>query len=157
MHCDIEIFPPKRKFCCRNHKNTYNSKHLYNYKYTKNYRGRNKENYLKHLLSYKRRYETITLDNLIKLWDEQKGKCAISGLELTFTQSSGFTITNASIDRINSNKGYELDNIQLVGSMINRMKTDLPQDEFIKLCGIIWEKNAQVESWRQRTLEPTSY
>jgi len=146
LHCDIEIFSPKRKFCCKKHKDTYNHKHLYNYKYTKAYRSRNKENYLRHLLSYKHRYEKITLDNLINLWDEQSGKCAISGLDLTFTQNSGFTITNASIDRIDSTKDYELDNIQLVGSMINRMKTDLPQDEFIKLCGIIWEKNAERKS-----------
>ena len=33
------------------------------------------------------------------------------------------------------------DNIQLVGAIINRIKTDLPDNEFIKLCGIITEYN----------------
>lgn len=32
---------------------------------------------------------------------------------------------NISIDRINSDLGYTKDNIQLIGAMINRMKSDL--------------------------------
>ena len=41
---------------------------------------------------------------------------------------------NISIDRIDSNKGYYIDNIQLVYPKINMMKFTYSQDEFIDLC-----------------------
>jgi len=37
-------------------------------------------------------------------------------------------------DSIDSTKGYEKDNIQLVGAIINRMKSDLTDKEFIDIC-----------------------
>jgi len=134
LQCGETLTPPKRKFCCPAHKNKYNQKHLYNYKYTKAYRGKSKENYLRHLLSYKKRYLTLTLEDLINCWNRQRGICAISGLELTFTQSSGRTITNASIDRIDSHKGYEKDNVQLVCHLVNLMKSDKTTQELIYMC-----------------------
>lgn len=134
MHCGIEIQKPKRKFCSSAHKNLYNQKHIYNYKYNKEYRGRTKENYLSHLLSYKKRRLTISLNDLVNLWDKQEGRCALSGIELTHTQNSGKSITNASIDRIDSTKGYELDNIQLVCAIVNVMKNNFNQNEFLNFC-----------------------
>ena len=41
---------------------------------------------------------------------------------------------NLSIDRIDSFKGYEKDNIQLVDKRINMMKGSLSNEEFIELC-----------------------
>ena len=48
---------------------------------------------------------------------------------------------NISIDRINSSLGYTKDNVQLVAAIVNRMKTDLPDSEFIKICSIITDNN----------------
>lgn len=46
--------------------------------------------------------------------------------------------TNISIDRIDSAKGYSLDNIQLVCVVINLMKLDMTQAEFTAWCGATW-------------------
>ena len=46
-------------------------------------------------------------------------------------------INNISVDRIDSNKHYSIDNIQLVCVKINIIKWDLPLDEFIKTCKLV--------------------
>ena len=47
----------------------------------------------------------------------------------------------ASLDRIDSSKGYILGNIQLVHRDVNRIKSDFEQDYFIKICKLISLKN----------------
>jgi hypothetical protein len=47
-------------------------------------------------------------------------------------------IYNVSVDRIDSKKSYSNDNIQLVCSIINTMKWDLDQEDFINLCTHIY-------------------
>ena len=42
-----------------------------------------------------------------------------------------------SIDRINSNKGYLKNNIRMLIYDVNRMKSDLKEDNFLKLCKLI--------------------
>ena len=42
-----------------------------------------------------------------------------------------------SIERIDSNKGYTKDNVVLVAGIVNSMKNDLSQDEFIKTINLI--------------------
>lgn len=70
-------------------------------------------------------------------------KCALSGVELycvaTGVQSPGNQ--NASIDRIDSSKGYESSNIQWVDQEINRLKSNFPQDIFIQMCKKVAKNN----------------
>ena len=89
----------------------------------------------------------LTIEDIHELYIKQNGLCAISGLKLTHETYSYkdkehiINRLNISIDRINSNLGYTKDNIQLVTAIVNRMKTDLPDNEFIKICSIISEYN----------------
>ena len=46
-----------------------------------------------------------------------------------------------SIDRIDSNIGYELGNIQWVDKRINMMKGSLSNGEFINLCTLVADYN----------------
>jgi len=46
----------------------------------------------------------------------------------------------ASLDRIDSSKGYVKDNVQWVHKDINRMKWNFPQDKFVKLCSFVANK-----------------
>ena len=48
---------------------------------------------------------------------------------------------NISIDRIDSSKGYIKGNIQLVCGIVNVMKSDSSEDEFLQLCKKIVEHN----------------
>ena len=73
----------------------------------------------------------------------QNYKCAITGRSLTYISYSKIgnnDITeffNLSIDRLDSLKDYTIDNIQLIGSMIKRMKGGLSNDKFIEFCKMV--------------------
>nr|QBK86123.1 MAG: Zn-finger protein [Marseillevirus LCMAC101] len=41
---------------------------------------------------------------------------------------------NFSVDRIDSSKGYSLENIQLVGQKVNIIKGDLQTEDFVEFC-----------------------
>jgi hypothetical protein len=59
----------------------------------------------------------------------------LSGLEIRFHKpGEKFTAQTASVDRIDSSKGYFLDNIRWVHKTINYMKMDLEDIEFLNLC-----------------------
>jgi hypothetical protein len=51
----------------------------------------------------------------------------------------------ASLDRIDSKLGYNINNIQWVHKDVNTIKWDLSHDKFIEICQIITErvKNAE--------------
>ena len=95
------------------------------------------EHYLRRLcskLKYSRK-EThdwqLTPEDLIELWEQQSGKCALSGVNMTHhVDGSGHKEFNASIDRINTDSGYCPQNIQLVAYRINIMRHTLPLDMF---------------------------
>lgn len=76
----------------------------------------------------------LTQDDLIHLYREQQGRCALSGVELTFQSGRGRIPTNCSIDRIDSSRDYTRDNIQLACIWANMMKKNMPQGEFIEWC-----------------------
>jgi endogenous inhibitor of DNA gyrase (YacG/DUF329 family) len=78
----------------------------------------------------------ITLIDLIDTLNKQQSKCALTGIDLTF-QSNVADRYTASLDRINSNFGYIKSNIQFVCNIVNSMKSNLEQGEFIKLAKMI--------------------
>lgn len=83
----------------------------------------------------------ITKEQAFKKYQEQDGKCALSGLSLYFTKlRTHFNrYTNASIDRIDSAKFYTLANIQWLEKRVNMMKQAYKQDEFLELCKLVVE------------------
>jgi hypothetical protein len=86
----------------------------------------------------------ITLEDIINLYNN-KNTCNISGIKMTtqFVPYEGRTnrIYNVSVDRIDSKKSYNKDNIQLVCSIVNTMKWDLVQEDFINICKHIYMHN----------------
>lgn len=71
------------------------------------------------------------------LYEKQQCICALSGLPIRIANTIKGDMhgeTTASLDRIDSKKGYTKDNVQWVHKWINRMKWDLDQGEFITLC-----------------------
>ncbi|WP_394998897.1 hypothetical protein [Acinetobacter sp.] len=80
----------------------------------------------------------ISINDMWQQAIKQDKKCALSGLSLDFdTNAKG----NASLDRIDSTKGYTKENIQWVDKRINLMKMHIPQSEFIILCKLIANQN----------------
>lgn len=78
-----------------------------------------------------------------KLLKAQNGKCAISGLDMTYELGEGRIYTNVSIDQIMPSKGYTIDNIQLVCMAVNQLKSDLDMDTILILCSAIVDNAAK--------------
>lgn len=78
---------------------------------------------------------TVTIKQAWKLFVKQDRKCALSGLPITISSTAKYN--TASIDRIDSSKGYTKDNIQWVHKDINFMKRTYSQDYFIKMCKFV--------------------
>lgn len=82
--------------------------------------------------------------SLKKAWDifiNQNRKCALSGMDLKFGNRNSTEETTASLDRIDSSKGYVVGNVQWVHKNINWMKQDFSQSDFIKYCKMIAKNN----------------
>lgn len=81
----------------------------------------------------------VSLEEIDALFDAQGRKCALTGVLLSPPLSSERKHT-ASLDRINSEKGYTIDNVQWVHKEINISKWDLPQEKFQCNCWLVARK-----------------
>jgi hypothetical protein len=90
----------------------------------------------------------INAEDIYNLWVKQDKKCSLSGIPIDFIntnkgnlrQGSKYDlICTASLDRIDSNKGYIKDNIQLVHKDVNMIKKEYDQEYFLTLCRLITE------------------
>lgn len=74
------------------------------------------------------------------LFLQQNRKCIYTGLELEFPKNTRDFTKTASLDRIDSSKGYINNNVQWVHKIINKMKMDISEEEFIKFCKMVTNK-----------------
>lgn len=90
----------------------------------------------------------VTIQDIWQLFLQQGRKCTLTGMPLTLNSrgpapdATGGRLVSArtaSLDRIDSSKGYTLDNIQWVHKDVNRMKMELPESRFVELCTLVAE------------------
>ena len=74
--------------------------------------------------------------NLEQFIGEYNGVCTMTGWEL----SMDYKKSTASLDRIDSSKGYEVGNLQWVHSMVNMAKSRYPHEKFVEMCVAIAKK-----------------
>ena len=71
--------------------------------------------------------------------------CPYLGIPITNIQGRGFIPTNASIDRIDSSKGYIKGNVQIISRQANSMKNCATQEELVifarNILKIVGENN----------------
>lgn len=79
----------------------------------------------------------ITKEQIQKLFIKQERKCAISGVPLKFSSGCKTFDGTASLDRIDSKRGYTTDNIQWIHKDLNYMKQDFPEKDFFEWINII--------------------
>lgn len=99
--------------------------------------------YIKNIKNRKNKYKlSINLSDLKNIWNKQNGICPYTGIKLIHKKWEGKSdmIFSASLDRIDSNKGYIDGNVQFVSMAINFMKNKMTHNETIKLCKIISKK-----------------
>ena len=81
----------------------------------------------------------IDVAYLKQLWSTQNGLCKYTKLPMSL--AIGSKHYRASLDRIDSGKGYVKGNCQIVLFGINAFKSDMSNDEFIKLCKDVAKNN----------------
>jgi len=84
--------------------------------------------------SFKQKYPlkifNLTYEQVLDIYNKQERKCFYSGLPFVVEKNHPMSI---SIDRIDSNKGYTIDNIALCVIAINIMKIDFPYKDLIPI------------------------
>lgn len=76
----------------------------------------------------------MTIEEAWELFIKQNKKCALSGITLCFPRTNKDNSYTASLDRIDSSKGYLVENVQWVHKDINIMKNKFDNQHFIEMC-----------------------
>ncbi len=74
-----------------------------------------------------------TLDDLMALWNQQDGKCALSSIQMTWAQGK-ILPTSITLDRISHDDGYSIENIRLVCHAINSFRGRMTDDEMFDMA-----------------------
>jgi hypothetical protein len=82
----------------------------------------------------------LSMDYVANLMEQQSSKCALTGWSIEFPESGHPQKALASIDRVDSSKGYLEGNVQLVTRHVNMMKQQYTQEQFIEVCKAVAEK-----------------
>ena len=85
----------------------------------------------------------LTDVDLLTLWEQQKGLCAYTKLPLLAAANQ---LNTVSLDRIDSNVGYVVGNIQLVCAAVNKMKQEYAEEAFLMFCHLVTQNNELSES-----------
>ena len=102
--------------------------------------------FLKRARNSKKNLE-VEIDDLKSIWIKQNGKCPYTGWELILpNHKSRKTPQTASMDRIDSSKGYTKDNILFVCVMANLAKNDFEEDCMREFCEAIYENCKKTKS-----------
>lgn len=80
----------------------------------------------------------LTIEEAWNLFLAQDRKCKLSGLPIAFRSNTDDA--TASLDRIDSKRGYVKGNVQWLHKDVNRMKLDHTQEKFISLCELIFKQ-----------------
>lgn len=90
---------------------------------------------------------SLTMEDMWTLFINQEGRCALSGLPIKLVKLVGNERDSirkkitASLDRVSSDKGYTIDNVQWVHKWVNVMKGAMSDEQFIFICNKVAEYN----------------
>lgn len=118
-------------------------------------------NSIKRGAKYRNLVFAISMEDVWNLFINQKEKCALSGRNIKFDKIK--YKNTASVDRIDSKKGYLKDNIQIVHKKINRFKMAFSEEELLEMCKDIVQntKNRNIARricyWELDVLNDTEY
>jgi hypothetical protein len=84
----------------------------------------------------------VTIEEAWNLFLKQNRKCALSGVEISFTFTrKRRSDRTASLDRIDSTGHYTINNVQWVHKTVNLMKQSLSSQDFIDFCCEVAKQN----------------
>ena len=77
----------------------------------------------------------LTVEYIQELLNKQNYKCYYTGIDLKI----GSKLTNPTLDRLDSNKGYINENVVICTEIVNIMKNDLSMEEFKNQIKLLYE------------------
>ena len=93
----------------------------------------------------------LNIDFLKRLYSKQGGGCPISGQPLTLlADGKGHKLTNASLDRINNDRGYTKDNVRMVCWIVNIMRHNQRDDQLLSWCYKIIEHQENLNGSKEK-------
>jgi hypothetical protein len=84
---------------------------------------------------------TISTEYIWDLLNHQNFKCALTGVPITVSKNWRKEKFTASLDRIDSSKGYIEGNVQWLHKTVNRLKSNFPEDQLLYWVERIYEHN----------------
>ena len=95
--------------------------------------------YIRKAKARKTKSVSVSDRDLLAVWQKQKGRCAYSGIELVLNEKGSVQDMRflASLDRINSDRGYEADNVQFISASLNFAKNTLTDTQFREFMDLI--------------------
>ena len=137
----------RKNYCSLECSGKSNNQHLRKYvkenvKYLIAVAGNQRDNFTglrEHLRRVRKRDKNydITLEDLLEQWNKQGGKCIYSGVNLSHPIDGGNNLNKASLDRIDSSKGYIKGNIQFISIACNYAKSTMTHEEMLTFCETI--------------------
>lgn len=80
--------------------------------------------------------DPIALDELMAMWDANEGRCALSGIKMTWGQGRVLA-TSISLDRIDPDIGYAKGNVRLVCHSVNAFRGRMTDAEMLEMARAI--------------------
>jgi len=97
---------------------------------------------------------TITVQDLRNQWEKQRGICPYTGWRVNLRTRVGKTSPcQASLDRIDSSRGYLPDNIQFVALMANYAKNFFDDEHLIYFCKSVAQKHSNVRVIKENEIK----
>lgn len=146
----------RKNYCSLSCSGKSNTKHLKkwsesneNKKHIRTLSGNQRDKYTglrEHFRRVKKRHHKydITIDDILEQWEKQNGICVYSGVKLNHPSEGGSNINKASLDRIDSSKGYIKGNIQFISITCNQAKNNMSHEEMLTFCNIISKFNKNI-------------
>ena len=78
-------------------------------------------------------HNPITIEELMEMFSAQDGKCALSGIKMTWFKGK-ILPTSLSLDRIDSNGDYTTGNVRLICHAINSFRGRMTDDEMFTMA-----------------------
>ncbi len=94
---------------------------------------------------------TITKKDILDLAKKQNYRCAVSNVKLKWARNSGWK--KASIDRIDNDRGYTLENIRLTAWGVNAALHTWEFEDFLKMCRKVTENNSKENNLERKVVE----
>ena len=117
--------------------------------------------YLLRLARNRKHQSNLDLPFLKKLWEEQAGCCALSGIKMDLPSDTLAWEARArdpwkpSLDRIDNSKGYLKGNVRYVSVIANFARNEFSDEQLLEFCRAVVQHNATGISTPQRPKGPS--